>query len=230
MRSATPAQSSRPVSTIASCTTRSAVSRPVMPFAAAAHSVSLASTGCGAWSVATQSMVPSASPRRSASTSALVRSGGLTLNTVSYSPARSSVSSRWCGVTSAVTRQPLDLAQRTISTEPAVETWQTCSRDAGVRGEQAVARDDRLLGGGRPAGQAEPAGDLTLVQLGAFGEPRLLGVLRDHPVERLHVLQGPAHQQRVGDAVAVVGEHPDRARPSRPSRRAPRAACRAGPR
>ena len=50
-----------------------------MPMAAAAHSVSLSSTGCGAWSVATQSIVPSASAARSASTSARVRSGGLTL-------------------------------------------------------------------------------------------------------------------------------------------------------
>ena len=41
------------------------------------------------------------------------------------------------------------------------------------------------------------------------GQPRLLGVLGDHPVERLDVLQRAAHQQRIGDAVAVVGEHPD---------------------
>ena len=79
IRSATSGQPNRPVSTIASCTTRSAVSRPVMPCAATAHSVSLSSTGCGAWSVATQSMVPSASASRSAATSAAVRSGGLTL-------------------------------------------------------------------------------------------------------------------------------------------------------
>ena len=39
------------------------------------------------------------------------------------------MSSRWCGVTSAVTSMPRDLAQRTISTEPAVDTWQTCSRE-----------------------------------------------------------------------------------------------------
>ena len=52
-----------------------------MPNAASAHSDSLASTGCGAWSVATQSMVPSARARRSSATSASVRSGGLTLNT-----------------------------------------------------------------------------------------------------------------------------------------------------
>src|SRR5690606_26738397 len=41
MRSATPAQSSSPVSTMASCTTGSAVSSPIIPIAATAHSVSL---------------------------------------------------------------------------------------------------------------------------------------------------------------------------------------------
>src|SRR5579863_7078098 len=81
IRSATSAQPSSPVSTMACWTTRSAVSRPVMPNAAVSHSVSLCSSGCGAWSVATQSMVPSARPLRSAVTSALVRSGGLTLYT-----------------------------------------------------------------------------------------------------------------------------------------------------
>jgi hypothetical protein len=44
-RAATPAQSSRPVSTIVAWTTDSAVSSPVMPMAAAAHSQSLSSTG-----------------------------------------------------------------------------------------------------------------------------------------------------------------------------------------
>ena len=38
-----------------------------MPFAAACHSHSFASTGWGAWSVATMSMVPSARASRSAS-------------------------------------------------------------------------------------------------------------------------------------------------------------------
>ncbi|KFD42645.1 hypothetical protein IU11_19125 [Cellulosimicrobium sp. MM] len=70
----------RPVSTMVCCTTLSAVSRPVMPNAAAAHSQSLSSRACGAWSVATMSIVPSARPSRTASTSAAVRSGGLTLN------------------------------------------------------------------------------------------------------------------------------------------------------
>ena len=81
IRSATPAQSSSPVSTIVATTTLSAVSRPSMPGFAAAHSVSLSSGACGAWSVATQSIVPSARPSRSAATSSAVRSGGFTLNT-----------------------------------------------------------------------------------------------------------------------------------------------------
>ena len=60
---------------------------------------------------------------------------------------------------------------------------------------------------GQPA-QAEPAGELALVHLRALGQPRLLRVLGDDAVERLDVLQRPAHQHRVGDAVAVVGEDP----------------------
>ena len=57
-----------------------AVSRPSIPKEAPAHSVSFASLGCGAWSVAITSMVPSTNPDLSAKTSASVRSGGLTLN------------------------------------------------------------------------------------------------------------------------------------------------------
>ena len=76
-------------------------------------------------------------------------------------------------------------------------------------GEQAVAGDDRLLGDGGPAGQAEAAGELALVHLRVLGEPRLLGVLGDDAVERLHVLQRPAHHHRVAHALPVVGEDPD---------------------
>ena len=78
-----------------------------------------------------------------------------------------------------------------------------------MRGEQHVAGDDRLLGDGGPAAQAELGGDGALVHLGALGQPRLLGVLGDDAVERLHVLQRAAHDHRVVDALAVVGEDPD---------------------
>ncbi len=39
------------------------------------------------------------------------------------------MSSRWCGVTSAVTAIPCALAQRSTSTVPAVEAWATCTRE-----------------------------------------------------------------------------------------------------
>ena len=71
------------VSIIALTTTESAVSKPTIPNAALCHSQSLSSVGCGAWSVPTMSMVPSAKPLRSAIKSFSVRNGGLTLKTES---------------------------------------------------------------------------------------------------------------------------------------------------
>ena len=62
-------------------TTESAVCSPNMPGLALSHSVSLSWLACGAWSVATMSMTPSANARRSAPISDAVRKGGLTLNT-----------------------------------------------------------------------------------------------------------------------------------------------------
>lgn len=111
-------------------------------------------------------------------------------------------------MTSAVTSMPRDLAQRTISTEPAVEVADV---DAGadVLGEQDVAGDDRLLGDGRPAAETEFRGDDALVHLGALGEAGLLGVLGDDAAEGLHVLQGAAHDHGVVHALAVVGEDGD---------------------
>ncbi len=60
--------------------------------------------------------------------------------------------------------------------------------------------------------EAELAGDLALVHLGALGQPGLLRVLGDDTVEGLHVLQRAAHHHRVVDALAVVGEDPDAGR------------------
>ena len=108
-----------------------------------------------------------------------------------------------------MTFQPLLLAQRTISDRPGGGHVADVQPRADVRGEQAVAGDDRLLGDRRPAAQAEAAGELALVHLRVLGQPRLLGVLGDDAVERLDVLQRATHQHRVGDALAVVGEDPD---------------------
>ena len=78
-----------------------------------------------------------------------------------------------------------------------------------VLGQQHVAGDDAFLGDGGPAGQAEDGGDLALVHLGAGGEAGFLRVLGHDAVERLDVFEGAAHQDRVGDADAVVGEDAD---------------------
>ena len=125
---ATSVQVIAPEPTITSLTTERAVSRPSIPKAASTNACSLSWRACGAWSVATASIVPSASASRSAAMSSSGRSGGFTLKTGSKPASRSVGSSRWCGVTSAVTSMPWALAQRITSTEPAVETWATCTR------------------------------------------------------------------------------------------------------
>src|SRR5439155_449097 len=70
-----------------------------------------------------QSTTPSLSAARKAATSAASRSGGFIFACVSYRSQARSVSVRWWGVTSAVTRMPSSLARRTSSTGPRVEMW-----------------------------------------------------------------------------------------------------------
>ena len=60
-------------------------------------------------------------------------------------------------MTSAVTFQPRDLAWRTISTEPAVETWHTCSREptwAASRQSRAMIASSATAG--QPASPRRP--------------------------------------------------------------------------
>ena len=124
MRDTSVAQSMRPVLTMRSTTIERACSRPSMPGDATSNGWSLSSLVWGAWSVPTMSMVPSARASRSASMCSLVRSGGFTLYTVSKPSMWGVSSSRWCGVTSAVTRMPRFFAHRMTSTDSAVEMWQ----------------------------------------------------------------------------------------------------------
>ena len=92
-------------------------------------------------------------------------------------------------MTSAVTRTPRALAWRITSTLPAVRDVTDVEACSDVCGEQHVPRDHRLFRNRRPAGQAEPRAHLTLVHLGAFGEPWFFGVLGDDVFEGLDVLQ-----------------------------------------
>ena len=132
-------------------------------------------------------------------------------------------------MTSAVTFQPLRLGPAQDLDRAGGRHVADVQPRADVRGEQHVAGDDRLLGDRRPAAQAEHAGQLALVHLGALGQPRLLRVLGDDAVEGLDVLQRAAHQHRVGRRTCRRRRRPAPGRPSRPSRRARRAARRASP-
>ena len=154
-------------------TTPSAVSMPLIPFAASPNSTSLSTSVCGAWSVAIASAVPSSSASRHAAASAGDRSGGLTRSDgrvrrrddraapsahgsplASHAQRRapashSSVSARWCGVTSQVTGRPAAFARRTRSSAPAVERcvrWRRAPR----------ARRGRRRRGSRGRGRRPP--------------------------------------------------------------------------
>ncbi len=94
MRSTRVSSGSTPGSTSSVCRTANAVSRPVTPIAACSKGTSFSSGACGAWSVATQSMVPSRSPSISAWRSSSVRSGGFILKRESRLRTASSVSVR----------------------------------------------------------------------------------------------------------------------------------------
>ena len=88
-----------------------------------------------------------------------------------------------------------------------------CRRAPTCSASSDVPRDDRLFGHGRPAGAARAAPDTSPSCIWAPAVSRGSSACwAIDAVERLHVLQRTAHQQRVGDAVAVVGEHPHRAR------------------
>ena len=67
-------------------------------------------------------MVPSTSPSVTPLTWPLARSGGFILKFESNARSDSSVSVKWWGVTSVVTRMPRRLARRTASTALPVET------------------------------------------------------------------------------------------------------------
>ena len=108
-------------------------------------------------------------------------------------------------VTSAVTSMPRAFAQRITSTEPAVETWQTCRREPTCSARSTSrAMIDSSATAGHPVRPSSPERAPSFIW--APSVSRVLRVLGDDAVERLHVLECAAHEQRVGDAEAVVGE------------------------
>ena len=195
----------------------SAVSMPLIPFAASPNSTALSTSVCGRVvggdrvGRAVERAPPGRRPRRPAT-----RSGGLTRSDVAYGAATIAPCRRPTGRRSPPTpsaarrratrrsarggaasrrRSPAGrraFARRTRSSAPAVDTWVRCSRAPGhvaddVGEDREVARDGGLLGRGRPAAQPEDRRDEAVVRLGAVGQGRVLGMVDDRQPERARV-------------------------------------------
>ena len=145
----------------------------------------------------------------------------------------SSVSARWCGVTSQVTGRPAAFARRTRSSAPAVETCVRCRRAPGTSRMTSarIARSRATAASSAAAGQPfrpEHGRDEAVVRLGAVGERRLLGVVDDRQAEHPGVGQRVPEQRPRRNRRPVVARSPRPRRP--PARRAPRASPRGVPR
>ena len=116
------------------------------PSAPARTGTSFSSRACGAWSVATQSIVPARSPSISARRSASVASGGCIFMRVSMPRTSSSVSSRWCGRDLGADPPAARLGVRDrLDRGRAAEVLEVHARVLVAR-ERGVARDHRRLG------------------------------------------------------------------------------------
>ena len=177
-----------------------------MPIGACSNGTSFSSRACGAWSVATQSMVPLRSASTSAARSPSAVSGGCIFMRVSSPRTASSVSSRWCGVTSRAHAPAARLGGGDrLDRGGAAEVLEVHARVL-VAGELGVARDHRRLGHGGDAGEAERGAQRPLVHDAAARERAVLLVQREHAAAQALVLQRLAQHARARDRLAVVGE------------------------
>ena len=186
--------------------TGKAVSSPVTPIGASSNGASFSSRECGAWSVAMQSIAPDRRPSISASRSRWARSGGFILNRGSRERTASSVSVRWCGVTSAVIWTPA--ARDALHRLDRLRGRQVQDVDATVLvpGQLGVALDRRALGDRRDARHPERRRDRSLVHHTVPGQGRILLVQRQHEAREPLVLKRLAHPVSVRDREAVVAE------------------------
>ena len=197
----------RPVRTRWVWQAANAVSSPVTPKGASSNGTSFSSAAWGAWSVAMQSRVPSASAAISASRSDSSRSGGFILWRVGSSDSTAaSCSVRWWGVTSALMRTPRSLARRISSAVSAAETWQMWMRPPSYSAS-AASRATATLSEieGMPPRPSRVA-TASLVHDARPRQVRVLLVEHERQPGDALVLQRAAHDVGVGDRVAVVAE------------------------
>ena len=119
-----------------------------------------------------------------------------------------SSSSRWCGVTSAVIEMPCDFAHLRISTVPAVEAWQMCTRAPASRASSASrATMDSSAARGQPdkPNRAALGPSCATAPTVSRGSSACWATSTPSPVA---YSKRTTHHQRVMHADAVVGEHP----------------------
>ena len=168
IRSSSVASGTSPVRTRYVLSAANAVSSPVTPNGASSNGTSFSCRACGAWSVATQSIVPSSRPSTSARAVVLGAQRRVHLHVRRRACARARrCAQRWCGLASALTATPLARARRTASTDSRAERCCRCTGRVLVGGEREVALDHQALGDRRPAGEPELGGDRALVHLPA---------------------------------------------------------------
>ena len=203
--------------------------------------------------MAIASAVPSSSASRQAAASATDRSGGLTRSDEAYGAAtierrssahgsplashaqrrapasHSSVSARWCGVTSQVTGSPLAFARRTRSSEPAVERWVRCSRAPGTSRTTSarIARSRATAASSAAAGQ--PRSPSTVATNPSFASAPCGQA--SHPRHaRRSAARAPRHTRaRSGTSSAVATGAPSSVKPTTPASASSPSAARVSP-
>ena len=216
--------SARPART-SSSTSGSAVSRPMMPNAACSNSTSFSTGECGAWSVATASMVPSASASRSAATSARRAQRRVALGR------RVVAGAGLVGQRQVVRRHlagdgqpaPLGLAHQAHRIG-AADVRDVVAR-AGQRAQLDVARDHRRLRRRRLGADPGPRRDDALVHRAARRQRQVLAVLDDRSARTCARTPSPGASARrsspAGRRPTPRRSPPPSARPSRPASRPP---------
>ncbi len=112
-------------------------------------------------------------------------------------------------MTSAVTRQPLDLAHRMISTEPAVDTWQMCTAEptcAASRQSRAMIASSATAGQPVRPSLADTSPSLTWAPAVSRGSWACCAIT---PSNALTYSSARRMSVASADALPVVGEHPD---------------------
>ena len=146
------------------------------------------------------SIVPSATPARSASRSRVPRSGGTRWRAASNQPMSMSHRCRWWTATSQVTGRPVAPSPRAPCATPSARRQPAqVHAHAGLAHEREDRRQRDRLGDRRNRRQAEPRRDLAVVRDAAAAEVRILRPQPDAIAEGRRVLHRAQQHLRVDE-------------------------------